>query len=57
MAMQKTWQYLSPPNPEKNMVGKWFTVIYAGKRRATLYVAKLINRFLDDEELLMQTSF
>lgn len=46
--LQKTWAFLSPTNPEPK--GKWFAVEYRGKkRRGQLLIAKLLNRFLEDE--------
>ena len=31
------------------MVNKWFAVVYKGKRKKTLFIAKLLNRFLEDK--------
>ena len=51
---------LSPPIAEKDIIGKWYGVVWQGKRTETLYVAKVIKRFLVDENepvetLLMQS--
>ena len=38
-----------PPNKEDEVMGKWFDVIYRGGKVPMLHVAKLLHRFLDDE--------
>ena len=35
--LKKTWCVISPPNKEADIVGKWFAVIYDGKKR--VYIA------------------
>ena len=44
----------------ENLVGKWFAVCFAGKRGESLFIAKLVSRFLMDEDgpvdcLIMQS--
>ena len=47
--LQRTWAFLSPANPEPK--GKWFAVEYRGKRRrGQLLIAKVLKRFLEDED-------
>ena len=48
--LSRVWESVSPPVPEENIVGKWYAVIVRSKRRKTLYIAKIIQRFLDDHE-------
>jgi len=48
-SMKKVWAYLSLPNKEGNLIGKWFAVCYKGKRNETLYISKVIACFLQDE--------
>ena len=48
--MKKAWEYLSPPNKEEDLIGKWFGVSYQGKRGEILYISKLVSRFLFDED-------
>jgi len=48
--MKKAWEYLSPPNKEADLVGKWFAVCFAGKRSKNLYIAKMVSQFLIDED-------
>ena len=43
------WKAISPPNKEDEVIGKWFGVVYRGGKVPILHVAKLIPRFLDDE--------
>ena len=47
--LKKTWEYLSLPNKECDLVGKWFAIIYDNGRRNQLFIAKVIKRFLKDE--------
>ena len=30
--LKRTWKFLSPPNEESEIIGKWFACIYATKR-------------------------
>ena len=48
--LKKTWESLSPPNKEEDLVGKWYGVIYESKRCSMLFVGKILRRFLHDEE-------
>ena len=48
--MKRTWAYLSPPNEEKNLIGKWFAVCYKGKKSESLYISKVVLRFLIDKD-------
>ena len=47
--MQKTQHWLNPPTKEYYLVNKWFAVVYAGKRKKTLFIAKLLNWFLEEK--------
>ena len=40
---------MSPPKPENEIRGSWYGVIYEKGRKKILFVAKVINRFLHDE--------
>ena len=48
--MQVTWSSLSPPYAEKDIMGKWYGVVWQGKRTETLYVSQVVRRFLVDED-------
>ena len=41
---------IKPPNKEEDLVGKRFAVVYQGQRTATLSVAKIGKRFLQDTD-------
>ena len=43
------WKAISPPNKEDEVMGKWFGLVYHGGKVPMLHVAKLLCRFLDDE--------
>ena len=47
--LNKVWSSISWPVEENEILGKWFAVIYNGKRTKTLYIAKVNRRFLEDE--------
>jgi hypothetical protein len=47
--LMEVWHSISPPVPEVELINNWYGVIYKGKRRKMLYVAKFIRRFLDDD--------
>ena len=50
-AMQKTEAWLNLPTKEGDLVNRWFALVYAGKRKKkTLFIAKLLNRFLEDAD-------
>lgn len=46
----QAWKALSPPNTEADIVGKWFGVVYHGGKKPMLHVAKVMKRFLQDED-------
>ena len=46
---RSTWETLSPPMPEEDVLRKWYTVIYAAKRARHIYVGKILKRFLLEE--------
>ena len=48
--MQRTWDSLSPPNKDKDLVGKWYGVAFEKKRSNMLFIGKILKRFLEDEE-------
>jgi len=39
-----------PPNAETDIIGKWYGVIWQGKRNEVLNIAHLVKRFLVDED-------
>ena len=45
-----TWKSLSPPVKESEIINQWYGVAYKGKRREILHVAKVLRRFLYDED-------
>ena len=45
-----TWKAISPPVKESEIIGQWYGVAYKGKRREILHVAKVLRRFLYDED-------
>ena len=48
--LQATWDSLSPPNMEEDIVGRWYGVAYETKRSSMLFIGKILQRFLLDEE-------
>ena len=48
--LKLTWESLSPPNKEEDLIGKWYGVIYESKRSSMLFVGKILRRFLHDAE-------
>ena len=48
--IHKAWRELNPPHKEVDIIGKWFGVVYRGGKKPMLHVAKVIRRFLDDED-------
>ena len=45
----EAWESISPPIPESEILGKWVGVIYETKKKNHLYIGKVLNRFLRDE--------
>ena len=41
-ALKQTWESLSPPIPEEEIIGKWYGVIYSTKNRKLLYIGKVV---------------
>ena len=49
--LRKAWKSFSPPVKETEIIGKWYGVIYrATKKTAALYVTKVLQRILQDED-------
>ena len=46
--LKKVWESLDSSTPEEEILGKWYAVVYAGKKSTSLYVAKILRRFLID---------
>ena len=46
--LDAVWESVSPPIPEEEIIGKWYGVVVRTKRRKTLYIAKVVRRFLID---------
>lgn len=46
--LQHVWKSLESSTPEDQIVGKWYGVVYPGKKSMVLYVAKVLRRFLVD---------
>ena len=53
--LQATWKRLNPPVKENQILGKWYAIIYASKRSSMLFVAKVLRRFLHDENSQTQS--
>ena len=51
--MRETQHFLNPQTKEKDLINKWFALVYVSKRERTLYIAKFIKRFLVDEDGLV----
>ena len=47
--LKKVRGSLDSSTPEEEILGKWYAVVYAGKESMSLYVAKILRRFLIDE--------
>ena len=45
----EAWESISPPIPESESLGKRVGVIYETKKKNHLYIGKVLNRFLRDE--------
>ena len=45
----ETWYTLRPPVKEETIKGKWYGVLYSTKKSQALYIAKILRRFLADE--------
>ena len=46
--LKSTWASVGLDHKEENLIGKWYGVVYRGKKKVTLYIAKVLNRFLMD---------
>ena len=46
--LKKVWGSLDSSTPEEEILGKWYAVVYAGKKSMSLHVAKILRRFLID---------
>ena len=46
--LKKVWGSLDSSTPEEEILGNWYAVVYAGKKSMSLYVAKILRRFLID---------
>lgn len=44
--LYNTWECISPPFPEKDLIGSWYAGVYYTKKKGTLYVGRIIHRFL-----------
>ena len=44
--LEKVWKSVSLPVPEEELIGRWYAVIVNSKKRKTLYIAKVVRRFL-----------
>ena len=47
--LKETWKSLSPPINETDIIGKWYGLSWTTKRSTTLFVGKLVRRFLVDQ--------
>ena len=45
----EAWKSISPPVPESEILGKWVGVIYETKKKNHLYIGRVFNGFLRDE--------
>ena len=48
--MREMQHMLNPPTEEKDLIDKWFAIVYVSKRKRSLYIAKLLKRFLKDKD-------
>ena len=46
----KTWDTIFPPVKEKNVKGKWYTIIYMSKKVLHTFIARLQKRFRADSD-------
>ena len=46
--LKKVWGSLDCSTPEEEILVKWYSVVYAGKKSMSSYVAKILRRFLTD---------
>ena len=44
--LKKVWGSFDSSTPEEEILGNWHAVVYAGKKSMSLYVAKILRRFL-----------
>eukprot|EP00111_Clytia_hemisphaerica_P021323 TCONS_00062774-protein len=49
ITLSRVWLSFSWPVKEDEIVGKWFAVIFNGKKNKTLYIAKVKRRFLEEK--------
>lgn len=47
--LYNSWECISPPFPEKDLIGSWYAGVYYTKKKGTLYVGRIIHRFLVEE--------
>ena len=47
--VKEAWRSLSPPVSEESLLGKWYAVIFKGKKKP-MYVGKVKKRFLEDKD-------
>ena len=50
----RTWNTIFPLVEVQILKGKWYAVVYAGKRVAHLFVARIMKRFILDENGLVE---
>ena len=46
--LKKVWGSLDSSTPEEEILGNWYAVVYSGKKSMSLYVGKILRRFLID---------
>ena len=46
--LKKVWGSLESSTPEEEILGNWYAVVYSGKKSMSLYVGKILRRFLID---------
>lgn len=47
--LKSCWQSLDPPVPENEVIGRWYALVYGRKGQESVFVGKVIRRFLTDE--------
>ena len=48
--MQSTWDSLSPPTKEEDLIGKWYGVTSESKKSSMVIIGKILRHFLMDKE-------